>query len=396
MTEPEQTDHTEGMEADGNPALDALVEASRACRRTVMDDNKKELTEAQVAEICERTTTFLDEQKGCSRSERITIRKLSDMIGESKGGSTLRLILLGQYSSATGTRRKRRDVMLAKLDKQLGVLQAKRESPARSGFVWARYALDMRACADVTVNLNSLGAIWGPSAMGKTLACEAIAYEYPGTTLLTVDDECFSPLTFGRRLCHELRLGDYGTRRGAYEALRIALGESRKLTIIDEVHLAGLDTLNSIRQLHDAAKSPFLLVGLPSLQRRLLEGRDDDSRGSTVFSRIRPKLDLTERCRQGDRGEPLWNAADIRKVFRRNAVRLATDGLQWLQQLACMPEHGGIRAAANLVQLATLIAQKKNLAEITLDLLLQTSRLLEGIEGAKQIGNRIAQRAKVA
>ena len=154
MTEPEPTDHPEDMEAEGNPALDALNEIARECRRTVMDD-PKELTDAQVADICERANALVDEHKGHARSERIGIRKLSDQIGESKGGSTLRLILLGRYSCATVTRRKRRDAVLSKLDKQLGVLQAKRESPARSGFVWTRITLDMRACADVTVNLNS-------------------------------------------------------------------------------------------------------------------------------------------------------------------------------------------------------------------------------------------------
>ncbi|HUU82987.1 MAG TPA: hypothetical protein VM243_05725 [Phycisphaerae bacterium] len=161
--------------------------------------------------------------------------------------------------------------------------------------------------------------------------------------------------------------------------------------------LADARLLNTIRQVHDATHAPVLLLGMPALFKNLQQARADDSKGAMLFSRIGIKRDLTERCRtDGDHGEPLYSVEDIRKVFGRSKLRIASDAVRWLHALANLPDCGHLRSCNNAVRLAAHVAQQSGQDEITLTLLLQISRLLIGTEGARQLANRIKVAQKVA
>lgn len=113
--------------------------------------------------------------------------------------------------------------------------------------------------------------------------------------------------------------------------------------------------------------------------------------------------DLTERCRgtNGSPGEPLYSLEDVKRVFAKSQLRIASDALRFLEGVANEPESGGLRLATNAVRLAVRIAQSnaEPIEEITLQMLLDASRLLKGTEAANAIANRIQERragAKVA
>ena len=381
-------DTTSGGARD--PAMDALIAASRVHRGNVMDDDYKPLTNPEVGRIRKTVTEFLEGQDKRPK-DRVTRAKLAKAIGESK--STVSQVLACKYPEGKQDGFRKRDDILRKLDKHLALLRARRDSPQRSDFAWTGVAEEVRGVANTAVMLCSLAAVYGPAGIGKTLCLRALLDVFPGSVLLTINDGVHSVTTLMRELSCQLKLGTasfrYGMRRSIVECLR----QSKRLVMIDEAHLASMDMLNCIRQLQDDTDCPVLLVGLPSLARMLLKGRGDDSKGATVYSRVTPSRDLTERCRRnGDRGEPLFGIGDIKRVFARGALRVAGDATAWLQALACMPEVGALRACNNAVRLAAHIAKQKGETEITLTLLLQASRLLHGVEGAKAIVNRIKER----
>ncbi|MCK4627084.1 MAG: AAA family ATPase, partial [Phycisphaerae bacterium] len=170
---------------------------------------------------------------------------------------------------------------------------------------------------------------------------------------------------------------------------------SKRLIMVDEAHLSKLETLNTIRQLHDSTGCPVFLVGLPALGRMLTKGRDDDAMGATLFSRQGIVRDLTARCRQGgDRGEPLYSVEDIKRVFAKSQLRITRDAMEFLEGVANEPEAGGLRLANNALRLAMHVARTaaEPILEITVTALLDASRLLKGTETIDALANRIKQR----
>ncbi len=97
-------------------------------------------------------------------------------------------------------------------------------------------------------------------------------------------------------------------------------------------------------------------------------------------------------------GEPLFSVDDIKNVFAKSKVRLSADARGRLYALANMPECGGLRAATNALRLSIHVFQKsrKSIDAITADMLCRASRVLHGLEGAKQIEHRIEDARRVA
>lgn len=289
---------------------------------------------------------------------------------------------------------RRRDEVLTKLDKRVSLEAARRDAPRETEFAWTGVAEEVKAVANAAFVLSALCVVIGPASIGKTLTLTALLKAFPGSVLITINDGCHSTMTLLRTLTEALRLPSAARqRKGLFDALAAYLRENKRLIMVDETHLASLEMLTTLRQIQDEAKCPMLLAGLPALSKMLMTGRGDDCKGATLYSRVGMIRDLTERCRSNP-GEPLFSIDDVRKMFARGSVRLAKDAVDWLQGLACLPEVGGPRACENAVKLAAHIAQQRGEDRIGLDLLLQASQLLLGVDGARQLGNRIKQLAK--
>lgn len=387
--EPSDTD------GDRDQAMDALIAQARINRGNVMDDEYQPLSNPDVGRIRTKIDRFLEGQERLPASQRITRSKLATAIGESKG--TVSQVLTNQYPKGKQSGYRKRDEILRKLDRFLQIQEARREAPQRTGFVRTVVAEEIRAVGHSCVLLETMGAVWGPAGIGKTLTAYALLDVFPGSVLVTIDDGVHSPTTFLRELARKLHLPSASAQRQSLRrAICEKLAQSRRLVMVDEGHLATLETLNCARQVvHDACHCPVLFLGLPALARMLMKGRGDDSRGATLYSRIGISRDLTERCRNnGHRGEPLYSVADIKRVFAGSQLRIANDAMDWLEGLANDPDAGGLRAANNALRLAMHVAKTSDepCREITLKALLDASRLLKGVEGARAIANRIKQR----
>ena len=385
----------EPVVGDRDEAMDALVAGARVDRGSVMDDGSEytPLSNPDVGRIRKRVERFLEEQQALPAGRRVSRAKIAKAIGQSP--TTLSLVLASKYPKGKEHGYRKRDEILRKLDRFVSLQEARRDAPRRTGFAWTRVAEEIRAVAQTCVLLETIGVIYGPAGIGKTMTLEALLDTFPGSLLVTIDDSTPTPTSFLRALSDKLKLGSaryrYSLRRSICDALR----GSRRLLLIDEAHLAKLETLNTIRQLHDSCGIPVLLSGLPALTRMLLKGRGDDAMGATLYSRIGVSRDLQARCQaNGDPGEPLYSTADIKRVFARSKLRIASDAMAWLEGLANEPEAGGLRAASNALRLAIHIGttSAEPVHEVTLDMLLSASRLLKGAEAARAIANRIKQR----
>ncbi|MCP4591120.1 MAG: AAA family ATPase [bacterium] len=290
---------------------------------------------------------------------------------------------------------------MRKLDKHVALELAKRDAPQREDHVWTRFANELLALTKTAVLLECIGVGYSPAGCGKTLTAGVLLDVIPGSMLVTISDGVHTPTAFIRELAGKLKLGSGRGTRSLRRAICDHLRGSKRLIMVDECHLAILAVLNTIRQLHDATGCPVVLIGLPALGRTIMNGRGDDAMGATLFSRCGIIRDLTARCRQeGDRGEPLFSREDVKRVFARSQLRIAREALDWLEGVANEPESGGLRLASNGLRLATHAARKSHggVEAITVEALLDASRLLKGTEAANAITNRIKQRrtSKVA
>ncbi len=370
--------------------MESLVQASRVHRGYVMDDTSRQLNNADVGRILKVVREFLDRENDKPRRDRFGVSKIAKKIAESK--STVSQVINSNYPKGKEDGYRKRDEVLRKLDRFMAEQRQRMDMPVLSGFAWTTIAEEIKAIAHTTVMLGTIGAVWSPAGCGKTLTAKALLAEFPGSMLITADESCRTPGAFLDALVDAMHLRPERYNRSRFKTIAQTLRESKRLVMIDEAHLASLDVLNTARQIHDATDAPMLLLGLPALAQKLMAGRGDDSKGATLYSRVRPVRDLTERCRSGNgRGEPLFSVADVKKIFARSAVRIASEGVQWLQALACLPEAGGLRACDGAAQLAAHMAKQKGETLISKALLVQAAQLLLGVEGARRMVNQLKQ-----
>ena len=382
------TDQSEPRTDPPQDAMDKLVAGSRVTKDTVMDDGR-ELNDADRERIRDRWHTY--KAQGIVTS----LKQAAKAIGVNK--STLAQVITGSYPTA-GRGAATQDAVLLKLDKWLSNVEAIAEAPQRGGCVDTAVVLEIRTVAQTALFLQTIGMVYGPAGIGKTLALKALAEVIPGSIYLTLTDSTHSVPQLFHELADALKLPTRGRRASLRRLIVDRLKDTRRLLMIDEAHLAaGPDVLNAIRQIGDDTGCPVLLCGLPRLTRRIVEGRADDGVGATLFSRVGISRDLMERTRTG-KGKPLFSVADVRAVFQDSKMRIAPDGQAWLHDVSNLPELGGLRTASNALRLATHIAQrsKESVTAITAAMLHDATRLLHGVDGARRIANRITRVKGVA
>ena len=170
------------------------------------------------------------------------------------------------------------------------------------------------------------------------------------------------------------------------------------LLIIDEVHrLASRrkdEALHVLRDLHDGAGIPMLLLGMPAIKQYILAGRSQGEALDQLASRITLFLDLEEEATSDDGGRKLATVEDIRKMLAGRRIRLTPDGERYLAMLANEAGAGAFRAVAALLDLAERFAAGGT--PIGADVLraIQARRL--GVSASAVLETRMAAQAESA
>jgi DNA transposition AAA+ family ATPase len=271
------------------------------------------------------------------------------------------------------------------LDQQLKADKA----PATTQFVWTEVAREIQTVANLVVQLRKIGLVYGPdtSGIGKTQALRALNLEIPGSVLITCTKVEASAYGLLRSIARGLRISDRGRNTTLYQQIKAKLCNTPRLLMIDQIHnlRAAKDDrpLYVLADLYDETNAPQLWCGTADMVAYLRRGQ---SKGDESLAQIRRRItyvrDLMQRtrdARDGGRGEPLVTIDQIREMFAKNKIRLTRDGEKFLWSLCQIPDSGAVGTCANLVLIATIIAEERSLPSIDAKLL--KAALRDSVQG---------------
>ncbi|QOV88431.1 AAA family ATPase [Humisphaera borealis] len=367
--------------------IDRLVDQSRTLGSGRVIRDPANVTPEQASAVVRAYTEF-------QMRTRISNAKAARSIGASEAALT---------AMVRGERDGNWQDLAVDLDRWLEDELKRENAPKPTDFVWTTVAEEVLAVAEATIELKTIGLVYGDTGIGKTLALKAVAAEKPGTVFVSVETACASSHGLIEAIGHEIcgtSLAKWHQSRQALVKIKEQLKGTPRLLIIDEVHKLCSDSdsdraLNVIRDLHDHTEIPILLSGstdlVAYLERRQTGGREPLGQ---IRSRIGIRRDLCERSGGGSDGgplgAPLFSAEEVRKVFAKSKMRLASDAVGYLMQLANLPGSGGLRACRNIVVMATKIHQSRA-SELTADMLRSVHAMLVNRRAFEQVEARMEE-----
>lgn len=346
------------------PIIDTLIERERIRGATRMFPEGTEaasVTEAKAREVVHDVECYA-KAAGLSRKD------IAREIGKSPG--VLSDVLAFKYAADY------RPIILD-LDRWLEQRYKADDAPGRPHFVWTSVAEEIRTVATLVAQTRRIGLVYGPdtSGIGKTLALTAIHREMPGSLMITIEKVEANPTGLIRAIARALRIQDSQANRALYARIKEKLAGTSRLLIIDQIH--NLRTSRNrgdadkpfyiLADLYDSTGAPQLWCGTADLVAYFRRGQNRDESLAQIRRRITYVRDLMQRTRDskdGGRGEPLYDIDDVRHAFARNKIRLSPDAERFLWKIACIPDSGALGTCANLVLIATIVAEQRGLKVI--------------------------------
>ena len=263
--------------------------------------------------------------------------------------------------------------------------QLKRDaSPEVATFVWTSVAREIMTVAKVAATAKKIALVYGPetSGIGKTLALKAIAAEMAGSVMITITQTNRSIGTLLQTICRAAKLDDSGSFDAKMQRIVRLFDGTPRLLIIDQIHnLCGGKNDKAfylLTDIYDATGAPQLWCGTSDINAYLDRGQQ---RGADPLAQIQRRMimcrDLMQRTLprgDGGRGEPLFTLDEIRKVFGRHQLKLATDAQDYLYKLANLPNSGALGTCVDLVVLTTAVEEAKGTKMITAQMLKDVHR----------------------
>ena len=372
-------------------ASETLFRDAQIDRWTRMS-SAKALTDEERRVGVENFKRFMAHEQGMTRT------KLARMAGV--GASTLAELLNGKYRGDV-------DKLIRRLDGAINEFLRRTDAPGSGQFIKTHVAKRIFAILKTTAKMRTMGALYGCSGLGKTMALEAaVGLDFPSAILVKVNPGCTSPVNF----CHELLRqivrprgipDTLRTRAAAFNAIVGRLDGSDRLLLIDEADGLQIETLNLIRHIHDATGCPVLLCGRPNLARKINRTMRSEEIGGSLRGRLGVEYDLMAGCGAGGKGGRwLFSLAEVADVLAKFRVKFTKDAANWLAMLANITafdggrEAGGLRHAVKVFTLAILLAQHQRNQTVTLDLVKQASGLTRDEDYAAEIGRSIDEALK--
>lgn len=233
------------------------------------------------------------------------------------------------------------------------VRQRHAEETAVGGFVRVPFAERTFAVAQLTVKRKIISVITAPAGSGKSVCCEALRDEIPGSVLLTVGKTRANVKPFLGYFAAMIGVDPNGRADMIQERITSKLVGSDRLVLVDEAHKLLLPTLDVLREIHDEAGIPILMAATPVFRKTITSQRGGVANRELLdqlYSRIALFCDLSELAQDGGADGGMHSIEAIRRIFARGKVRLSRDGAAFLSRLANTPAAGGLRRCRHLVQ----------------------------------------------
>ena len=158
----------------------------------------------------------------------------------------------------------------------------KRENRVEFEFVQTTVSNKVFEVADIVYNQSVMGVICGEPGIGKTIALKRYTEEYPSVILIEVD-LCYTSSFLFSEIYKKLGLRQGRNLSDMVSGIVKKLKGSGRMIIIDEAEHLPYKALELLRRVHDKAGMGVLLVGLPRLIHKIMEGRGEYQQ---LYSRI--------------------------------------------------------------------------------------------------------------
>jgi len=286
------------------------------------------------------------------------------------------------------------DRMTRALNTFMETLVRRKDAKRPAGFIETDVAKRILTVVSKTIELSSIGLIYGDAGRGKSMTLRAAKEIHRGSVLIRVLQSTRRPRGLAIQIAKALNLP--ATRASTYVAeskIIEALRGTGRAIIVDEAHQLGPDALELVRDIHDETGCPMILAGTMRLHDQV---SDQQLYFGQLSSRTAIKYDLGEELRGGGGGDPkpIHSIDEIKQLYERDKVRFTDDGRLLLTKLANIPGLGGLRLCSKVVQVARSLSQGEL---IDAELLLRVIRTLHGGEGASQVERQVEQsRLKIA
>lgn len=232
-------------------------------------------------------------------------------------------------------------------------------------FVLTYVAKQIQAVARVVRENQTMGLATGPTGIGKTYCAQALHETISGSILVTAMFGATHPKGLARLIADAIGVRDAAVSRSEMnhltqvERVVYKLKDSARLVIVDEAHKLQEGAIELLREIHDAAGVPILLLATRDLADRIERSANPD-RGQ-LYSRIDIVWPLTEGrdLYAGGDNKLLYSIDDIRRLYEIPPIRLSKDGARYLEDVANRLGHGSLRSCGRILRNAARRARKR-------------------------------------
>lgn len=336
------------------------------------------------------------------KRHRLTYRKIGAQIDTA--ASAVGEVLNGKYKGDT-------DGILRKLNSWIEDDERRRKREAPLGLYETSVFLAIRDAAaiakknartSVSTAVNDERArivlCSGPSGCGKSVGLQALYASDPNAILIRVRQRGGTDMGIIRAVVEAAGWRGRPSHTRLVDFVIEKLRHSGRLLIIDQAHRLRGSGYEILIDLADECGIPILVVGTDLIRQKVTRIRlgGGDFLNDQFSRRVLDSMDLL-RGSDGEGGStrPFFSLEEIMGIFQADKVRLTTEGVEFLQALACIIGMGMLGLAANVHDKARHAGSLRADKTINLDLLwaaTQRGTMAPGVtEGWDQIQRQITR-----
>ncbi len=269
--------------------------------------------------------------------------------------------------------------------------ERRREVPPPKGFVETEVARRIMTVCRTAIDTCGIGVVYGPSGAGKTLTLETVHSQVAGSIYHRVTQATTRAPGLVYAIASLLGLTRLTSLQQMQPRVINTLKGTGRPIFIDEAQQLGDTGMLAVRDIHDAAGVPIVLVGTIDVRKKV-----DDSQQwyGQMASRVIATCDITEFALRPKNPRPLFTPEEIREVFAGERLRLTDDGADFLTTIACVPGAGGLRVVKQIVLIASRLPKFRDKA-LDASILRQVAKQMHGAAYLEVLRER-AERLRLA